>query len=103
VPRPQCQHSFAGGVDIIDHDVEVDLLGNARRRPGRRNMVRSQLKGHARRSFASSDDAEVVASVRHRVSQQQGIELRQHGGVTAIKDDVVETPDHSPDAAMHGG
>ena len=51
-PGSQPQHPRCGGLDVIDHDVEMHLLGPVRVRPPRRLVAGHQLEA----------DPEVVSS-----------------------------------------
>jgi hypothetical protein len=42
--RAEGKGARAGGGDILDHDVEVDLLGHGRVRPGRRAVAGRELE-----------------------------------------------------------
>jgi len=46
--RAQRQDVRAGSGHVLDHDVEVDLLGHAGVRPGRRTVVGGELEREAR-------------------------------------------------------
>ena len=52
-------------VEVVDHHVEMELLGSLRIGPVRRLMVWSQLEGETRRRVILRDDDPVVRPVRH--------------------------------------
>jgi hypothetical protein len=59
----QCEHALAGALDVVHHDVEVELLRLGGVRPPRRSMVRRQLKRQAGGRVVLGDDHPVTALV----------------------------------------
>src|SRR3954452_11842605 len=80
--------------NLVDHDIEVSLLRNLWVRPGRRDGLGRELKGDSRRGLIGCNDAEVIASVRDRLSEEERVELREQLRVSAVENHVMQTPDH---------
>jgi len=73
-PGSQRQHPRRGGFDVVDHDVEVHLLGPVRIRPPRRLEVRSQLEADPRGGVVRRDDREVLLLPGDGQPEQFGVE-----------------------------
>lgn len=82
------------GRNVVDHDIEVSLLRNLWVGPGRRDVIGRALKGDPRRGLIGRDDAEVIASVRDTLSEEERVELREQLRVSAVENHVMQTPDH---------
>src|SRR4051812_14318442 len=89
--RAQGCHAVVGCRQIVDHDVEVDLLGDGGVGPGRWAVVGGPLEGDAGGVVVGGHYREVVVGVGDRVAQQVAVEGGQGQGVGAVKDHVVET------------
>jgi hypothetical protein len=81
-------------LDVLDHDIEVELLRSSRIWPPRRLVIRSALKRDAGRCVALRDDDPVLARVRDLKAKQFGVEAREGRWLWAVDDHVMEAPDH---------
>jgi hypothetical protein len=97
--RAELKHAAACARDVLDHDVEVELLGHRGIGPRWRPVSGSELKRQARGPVVNGDHYPVGTAVRDRQSQQRGVELRQGRRVLAVQDHVVHPPDHVLDNA----
>ena len=86
----------AGRLDVLDHDIEVELLGSSRVWPSRRLVIRGALKRDAGRRVGLRDDDPVLARARDRKAKQFGVEAREGRWFWAVDDHVVEASDHLP-------
>jgi hypothetical protein len=91
-PRPSVRRRVG---NTLDDDVEVHLLRDGRVRPGRRTMVRSELKREPRGRVISRDDREIVACMGDRVAQERRVEPRECSRVRTVEDDVVQASVHA--------
>jgi hypothetical protein len=64
--RAQREHSWGSGCDVLDHDVEVELLGYGGIGPGRELITWRTLECQARRRVVGGDHNPVVVAVCHR-------------------------------------
>ena len=88
------EHLSLSGVEVVDHDVEVDLLRPVRVQPLRWLVIRGQLEGHARGRVVPRDHYEVRRLVGDRQAEQLGVERGQRGRVGAVDDHVMQPSDH---------
>jgi len=93
-PGTQCQHPRLGGVDVVDHDVEMDLLRPAWVGPPRRLEIGRQLEPDARGFVISGDDGKVVLLPGDWQAEELGVEPRKRNRVGAVHDHVVKASDH---------
>ena len=93
--RAKTKHVRRRVSDTLDHDVEVYLLRDGRVRPGRRTMVRSELKRQAGGRVAGRDDHVIVACVGDRMVQECGVEPCEPSRVGTVEDDVVRASAHA--------
>jgi hypothetical protein len=94
VARSQLKNLWFRFPDVLDHDVEVKLLGPLGIRPPRRSVVWSQLKRDPGGGIAGGHHHPVVALVCDRQPQKLGVEGGERPWVGTVDDHVVESPDH---------
>jgi hypothetical protein len=94
VARSQLKNVRFRFADVLDHDVEMKLLGSLGIRPPGRSVVRGQLKRDPGGRIAGGDHHPVVAIVGDRQPQKLGVEGGKPLGVGTVDDHVVESPDH---------
>lgn len=94
--RAEFQYEWFGGVEVVDHDVDVELLRPRRVRPLRRDVVRSKLEGEPRCHVVIEDDDPVIRTIGDRQAEQFRVERCQSVRVGAVDDDVVAAPITSP-------
>lgn len=82
--RTQRQQLGTRSCNVLDHDVQVDLLGHRRSGPGGWRVIWSTLECQARRRVAGGGHNPIVVTVCHRQPQQRGVERGQGIGVWAV-------------------
>ena len=98
--RAERKDARAGGGHILDHDVEVNLLGDGGVRPGRRAVAGCELERQAGRGVAGGDNHPVIALVGNGLSQQPRVKPGQRRGVGTVEDHMVQASDHDHDDAI---
>lgn len=61
--RSESTYTRVGGCDVVDHDVEVELLGYVGYRPRRRTVIRNLLESQTRGAVIGSHDDPLVTAV----------------------------------------
>lgn len=89
------QDAYAGRLDVVDHDIEVDLLRVGRVRPAGRDMVRGALERKPGAVVIDGDDHKVVGAVHYGPAEQGRIKPGQGQRVRAVNHEVVQAPDHA--------
>jgi hypothetical protein len=97
--RAQRQHLRSRRRWVLDHDVEVDLLGHCRIWPGRSAVTGGALECQARGCGVRSDHHPVIVLVGHRQAEQRRVERRESCRVRAVEDYMVHSADHAADPA----
>ena len=90
----ELEHPWRGIGNAFDHHIQVHLLRDPRRGPGRRSMVRSVLKGQPRSGVVCGDHNEVFALVGDGQAQESSVEARAPCWVHAVDDNVVQASWH---------
>jgi hypothetical protein len=81
-----------GGVQVVDVDVEVHLLGDVLAGPLRRVEALDPLEADAV-AIVGADEAHVRLVLHDRPVEQGAVELREALGVGAVEDDDGDTSD----------
>jgi hypothetical protein len=84
---------------VVDHHVEMKLLGPVGVGPPWSAMVENLLKCNSGRGLVLGYHNPVLAAVGHRQAQEFGIELSQCRRVSAVDDHMVKPSDHAVDFA----
>lgn len=83
-------------VDVLHHDVEVQLLRDVVGGPGRALMVWCELERQSRAMVIGGHDDPVVTVIRDWLIKQPRIELSELPGSWTVKDDMMQAADHFP-------
>jgi hypothetical protein len=94
----QREHRRDRRVDVLDHDVEVDLLRYATVRPGRSFVIRGELEGKPGGGVVGCDYDPVVAVIGDRLVQQFRIEGCEPARVRTVQHDMMQPTDHGRDS-----
>jgi hypothetical protein len=95
--RSELQNPGPGVGDVVDHDVEMELLGPFGIRPSRGLVVGGSLKRDSGGLVVGGYHDPVVTVVGHRQPQKLGIESRERSRVGTVDDHVVESSNHDLD------
>ena len=93
-PGPERDDRGIGRLEVVDHDVEMHLLGYVGLGPARRAMVDHQLEGETGGLLVAGDHDEVRGAVGHRQTEQLRPEPGQRLRIRAVDDEVVQAADH---------
>jgi len=84
--RTEFEHCMFSGIEVVDHDVHVHLLGDVLARPMRRPELRHALEADALVTCRVADLAPTF--VRDRLPIEQGaVELGEAARIVAVKDE----------------
>ena len=84
--RPEFEHGLFSGIEVVDHDVDVHLLGDVLARPVRRTELLDALEADALVTCRVAHLAPPF--VRARLPIEQGaVELGEAAGVVAVEDE----------------
>jgi hypothetical protein len=94
----EIKYSGSGIGDIVNHDVEMELLGPLRIRPLRGPVVEGKLKRDSGGPIVGGYHDPAVTVVGNRQPQKLGVEGRKCPWIGAIDHHVMESPNHGRDA-----
>jgi hypothetical protein len=94
----EIKNSGSGIGDIVNHDVEMELLGPLRIWPLRGPVVEGKLKSDSGGPIVGGYHDPAVTVVGNRQPQKLGVEGRKCPWIGAIDHHVMESPNHGRDA-----
>lgn len=94
----ELKNSGSGIGDIVNHDVEMELLGPLGIWPLRGPVVEGKLKRDSGGLIVGGYHDPIVTVEGKRQPQKLGVEGRKRPWIGAIDHNVMESPDHGRDA-----